>query len=81
MFHWKRKSKYLASGGGSSKKPKARTWMHMRICLGRTSHDTVPDVSERPALELAGLGERRVAIDVGVTSQELMYHLEAQFPK
>ena len=54
---------------------------HTCIWLGRTSDDTVLDASERAALKLAGLRERRFAIDVGDTSQELMYHLEAQFSK
>ena len=81
LLNWTCKSKRHASGSGLSKKPKVRTWTHTWICLGRTSDDTVPDASERAALKLAGLGERRFAVDVGLTSQELMYHLEAQFPK
>ena len=81
LFNWKRKSKGRASGGGPSKKPKVHTWTHTWVCLGHMSDDTVPDASERATLKLAGLGERRFAVDVTLTAQELMYQLEAQFPK
>ena len=81
LFNWKRKSKRRANGGGPSKKVKVRTWTHTWVCMGRMSDDSVPDASERAALKLAGLGERRFALDITLSAQELMYHLEAQFPK
>lgn len=82
LFNWKNKPrKRRVSASGPSKKPKVRTWTHTWVCLGRTSDDTVPDASERATLKLAGLGERRFAVDVSLSAQDMLYSLEAQFPK
>ena len=58
-----------------------RTWTHTWVCLSRILDDEVPDASERAKLKLAGLGERRFAIDANATAQELTFELEFQFPK
>ena len=87
LFNWnptsggKRKSKSRASGSGPSKRVKVRTWTHTWVCLSRILDDEVPDASERAKLKLAGLGERRFAIDANATAQELTFELEFQFPK
>ena len=43
--------------------------------------ETVPDANERVTLKMAGLGERRFAIDVASTAQDLCDALDSQFPR
>ena len=87
LFNWtprssggKRKAARHRAGGGV-KKAKVLTWTHTWVCLSRTVDDAIPDATERMKLKLAGLGERRFAVDAKANAQELYDELEFQFPK
>ena len=43
--------------------------------------DTVPDATDRVTLKLAGLGEKRFALDRNATAQDVYDSLEFQYPK
>ena len=43
--------------------------------------ETVPDANERVTLKMAGLGERRFAVDATASAQDLCDELDSQFAK
>ena len=44
--------------------PKSSMWKHCFVCLGRVGQTMVPDASERIHLLQAGLGEKKLCVDV-----------------
>jgi hypothetical protein len=53
----------------------------IRLCLANVDQKTVPDSQERADLLLAGLGEKKIALDEFSHSQEIYSELIFQFPK
>ena len=64
-----------------SKKKKAVTWTHTFICLAQPDDDTVPDSRDRATLKLAGIGEKKFAVELYCTGQEFYDDLLFQYPK
>ena len=89
LFNWTARSavggtgKRRSSSGtkAKSKKKKIPTWTHTYVCLAHPDDDTVPDSRERATLKLAGLGEKRFAVDVCGGGQEFYDELLFQYPK
>ena len=78
LFNWSsaknRFGKHRAVSTGrrpSRKKVKVVTWTQTWVCLSGVSDDIVQDATERVTLKLAGLGERRFALDCNATAQEV----------
>lgn len=65
----------------SSKKKKLKTWTHTFFCLSKVDHYHIPDSSERVALKLAGLGEKRFSVFAYGSSQEVQDELVREYPK
>jgi hypothetical protein len=57
------------------------TWSHTFVCLGCSSQDTLPDGEERAALQIAGLGEKKVSLCAFSDAQDIYAELLTQFPK
>ena len=64
-----------------SKKKRVLTWTHTYVCLAECDDSVVPDSHYRATLKLAGLGEKRFAVDIYCTGQEFYDELLYQFPK
>ena len=62
-------------------KKKKITWTHTWVCLSGKRDDKVPDSTDRVTLKLAGLGEKRFALDRNATAQDVYDALEYQYPK
>ena len=56
--------------GKSSKKTKSPKWTHTFVCLSKKDQDVVPDSDERSTLQMAGLGEKRIALLIDADSGE-----------
>ena len=94
LFSWNRHSSRHAHGKSSnskrkagvpavsvSKKKKLKTWTHTFVCLAETTHMYIPDMSERTALKLAGLGEKKFSVFAYAAGCELQLELVREFPK
>ena len=83
MFSWnsKGKKRQLNHPTKASKKQKLKTWTHTFVCLSSTKQIYMPDTSERTALKLAGLGEKRFPVFAYATSTELQDELYQEYPK
>lgn len=90
LFNWtapaggKRKASHRSASGPFRKKSKAKkvpTWTHTWVCLSGVTHDTVPDANDRITLKIAGLGEKRFALEANATAQEVYDDLVFQYPK
>ena len=89
LFNWNSRSstkanKRKATPTSLARPKKARrghTWTHTWVCMSGIADETVPDANERVTLKMAGLGERRFAIDVASTAQDLCDALDSQFPR
>ena len=76
------KRKWSSGISKSAKKGKrGNTWTHTWVCLSSTGDESVPDSEERVTLKMAGIGERRFAVDSTATAQELCDELDSEYPK
>ena len=64
-----------------AKKKRAITWTHTYVCLAECDVSVVPDSHYRATLKLAGLGEKRFAVDIHCTGQAFYDELLHQYPK
>lgn len=86
QFFWNRRTSKRQYGkhsdaSNSIKKPKKlQTWSHTFICLARKDQVICPDSDERMALQIAGLGEKKVTFLLDVQSGEIRDKIH-QFPK
>ena len=55
--------------------------MHTFVCLANADQDTLPDGHERSDLQIAGLGEKWIALSAYADAQEIYQELIFQFPK
>ena len=70
LFSWnpkssvgsKRKKGSNQKGGGSKKR--LPTWTHTFVCLANTDDNTAPESKYRASLQLAGLWEKRLSVDL-----------------
>ena len=51
------------------------------MCLASTSQESLPDGEERAALQIAGLGEKRISSNAYADAQEIYQDLAFHFPK
>lgn len=72
LFNWTvpaggtRKASHRSASDPFRKKSKAKkvsTWTHTWVCLNGVTHDAVPDANDRITLKLAGLREKRFALE------------------
>lgn len=77
----KRSGRGMGYSKGGNKRKRLPTWSHTFVCLSNKDKQTVPDSSERAALLLAGLGEKKVTFDEFCNHQEIKSELEFGFPK
>lgn len=69
---------------GSAKKGKGRysQWTHKFVCLSRCSQSIIPTTpQEKSQLYVAGLGEKRLTINLDATPEEFKETLIEAFPK
>ena len=88
LFSWNPKSsvgskrkKGSNQKGGGSKKKRLPTWTHTFVCLANTDDDTAPGSKYRASLQLAGLGEKRLSVDLYADTRELHDDILFNFPK
>ena len=67
--------------GGGSKKKRLPTWTHTFVCLANTDDDTAPGSKYRASLQLAGLGGKRLSVDLYADTRELHDDILFNFPK
>ncbi len=68
-------------GGKSGKKMKIATWTHSFVCLSKKSQFFLPTPQERYQLKCAGLGEKKITIEVDGKGFDTLYEvLLEQFP-
>lgn len=86
LFSWNptsligRKRKAIGSVRKSQKK-RLPTWSHTFVCLASTTQESLPDGQERAALQIAGLGEKRISLNALADAQEIYQDLAFHFPK
>ena len=51
------------------------------MCLSNTDQDTIPDGQERAALQIAGLGEKKITLNAYAEAQDIYLQLSITFPK
>ena len=51
------------------------------MCLSKTKANTPPDAYERAQLQIAGLGEKKISLNIYADACELYHELMSQFPK
>ena len=56
-------------------------WTHVFICLSSKDADSPPDMQERASLQIAGLGEKRVSLNMYADAHDVYHELMSQFPK
>ena len=86
LFSWSsrksaKRTKGTNVGSSTSKKKKLKTWTHTFVCLAETTHKYIPDMAERTALKLAGLGEKKFGVFAYANGSELQEELLREFPK
>ena len=88
LFSWNPKSsvgtkrnKGGSQKGRSSKKKRVPTWTHTFVCLANTDDDITPGSKYRSSLQLAGLGEKRLSLDLYADTRELHDEILFNFPK
>ena len=64
-----------------SQKKRLPTWSHTFVCLASISQDSLPDGEERAALQIAGLGEKRISLSAFADAQDIYQDLLFHFPK
>ena len=71
LFSWYKKKgkRSFHNPANNSKKKPLKTCTHTYVCLARTSQLYIPDSTERVAMKLAGLGEKRFSLFAHATSQ------------
>jgi hypothetical protein len=68
-------------GGGPYKKFVVKnTWTHVFVCLRETTAEVTPKASEKMALTVAGLGEKRITFDQDISSHEFHALILKEFP-
>ena len=68
-------------GGKSTKKMKIATWTRSFVCLSKKSQFSLPTPQERYELKCAGLGEKKITIEVDGKGFDTLYKvLQEQFP-
>lgn len=67
--------------GGKSKKPKFATWSHMFVCLAFKNQNVIPDPLDRPMLQIAGLGEKKIQFPGDSDANGIHRQLMEEFPK
>lgn len=69
-------------GPGSQKKRKSLPiWTHSFVCLCSTQANTPPDSQERARLQIAGLGEKKISLNIYADAHDVYDELMFQFPK
>ena len=86
LFHWNPgsgvgKKRKHSSGRKPATKKKLPTWSHTFVCLSNSSQDTIPDGEERAALQIAGLGEKKISFCTLSDAQDIYHDLLFHFPK
>ena len=56
-------------------------WTHVFVCLSSKDANSPPDMQERASLQIAGLGEKRVSINLYSDAHDVYHELTNQFPK
>ena len=51
------------------------------MCLSSTQVNTPPDSQERAKLQIAGLGEKKISLDIHADAHDVYEELMCQFPK
>lgn len=51
------------------------------MCLASTTQELLPDGEERAALQIAGLGEKKISLNAFADAQEIYQDLAFHFPK
>ena len=51
------------------------------MCLASTTQESLPDGEERAALQIAGLGEKRITLSAFADAQKIYQELAFHFPK
>ena len=78
-----KRSRYGGKSGNSAKakKTKGATWTHAFVCLAKKSHVLLPSPQERYELKSAGLGEKKITIEIhGKGFDDLYKILLEEFP-
>ena len=67
--------------GKSAKQPKVATWTHAFVCLAKKSQVFLPSPQERFELKSAGLGEKKLTVEIKDKAYEDLYGiLLKEFP-
>ena len=68
-------AKRSKSGGKNAKITKRATWTHAFVCLSKKRQIYLPSPKERYELKCAGLGEKKISIEIDGTGFEKLYRL------
>lgn len=77
----KRQADFKGGRGKFAKKQKFPTWSHMFVCLVFKDQDVIPDPADRPALQMAGFGEKKILIPGDSDANAIYCQLMKEFPK